>query len=240
VLTDNVFNVRNNQSGLNLDFMTYAAYMAAGEDPKALLNGTLMLEQTQLIFTRFFQHYVSLNVDLEKGGWAYQPIGASMDDIGPVSEPYIRFSNFTPPTAYKQLNTNRTASAMLSARVEVLEMNAAATWLSIAILIYLCLTALIVAATQRYYLGSLGTQLESMADMLVLIAGSDKLLSLVREKGPDALKKEDIYTKLDWFRGEDGKLRYAIEIAEPPIGKDASGKLGYEMLSLHETFRRRK
>jgi Mn2+/Fe2+ NRAMP family transporter len=146
ILKDNVFNVRSNQSSLNLDFPSYAAYIAVGEDPRAILNRSLLLNQTQRIFTLFFQHFVSLDVDIGQGGWAYQQIGASLDGIGPFADAYIS-SVYTPPTGYRQLNTNRTAGIILPTRIEGLELNPVATWLSIAILVCLCLVGLLVAVT---------------------------------------------------------------------------------------------
>jgi hypothetical protein len=198
--------------------MSYAAYIAAGEDPKALLNSTFMKEQTENIFTRFFQHYVSLEVSFERGYWAYQPIGATLDGVGPVADNYYFGTNYTPPTGYKQLNTNRTADAVLSTRVEILDMDPVATWLSIAILIYLCLVALVVAATQRHYVGSLDIKIECMADMLGLVAGSDELLRLVSEKGVQGLRNNrNLHARLQTFHSKDGTLEHMVEVVGPSI-----------------------
>jgi hypothetical protein len=213
--------------------MSYAAYVAAGEDPKVLLNRTFLLEQTQRIFTRFFQHYVSSEINHVNGSWAYQPIGATLNDIGPVANAYVSQQDFKSPTGYRQLNTNHTATAILSTHVEILEMDPAATWLSIAILIYLCLVTLVLAATQRYYVGSLGIKVKCIADILALITRSEELMRLIREEGVDALKKLDIYVKLNPFRGKDGRVYYAIEILDPPANNHADGLRGYELSLLH-------
>lgn len=70
-------------------------------------------------------------------------------------------------------------------------------------------------AMQQRYLGGLIQDMECIADVLVLIAGSNRLLALVREKGMDAIMKEDkIHTRLGWFEDSEGKKRWGIEVAE--------------------------
>lgn len=214
---DKVFNIRTNESGLNLDFMSYASYLHAGRDADALLDYGTLLNQTQHTFSTFFQHYVSSSVSIESGGWAYQPIGAQLIDIGPPAQ------GFTPNQKgsgrdYPHLNTDRTANVSVSVRAEVIRMNPVATWLSIGILIWLTTTTLILTVVQRRYLGSMIRNVESIADVLVLIAGSSKLLKLVRERGVEKLKSDrDIYTRLGWFTGEDGRRRWGIEVVERDV-----------------------
>jgi hypothetical protein len=56
---------------------------------------------------------------------------------------------------------------------------------------------------------------ECVADMLVLIAGSERLLAVIREKGVDIILKEDkILTRLGWFRDPDGMMRWRVELVE--------------------------
>ena len=151
-LTDDVFNIRDNVTGLTLDFMSYAAYIQAGRDSEALLDLDYMLKSTQKIFTLFFQHYVSSTYSLKTGGWAYQPIGENLNGLGAAANG--TFSQFNPDgTRAKKFselpaqNTNRTASATMSTRVEVLHMNPKAVWLCVALLIWLALTTIAVSYT---------------------------------------------------------------------------------------------
>ncbi|KAL5393093.1 hypothetical protein PMIN06_001716 [Paraphaeosphaeria minitans] len=215
---DMVFNIQDNVTGLNLDFMSYAAYVQADRDPKALLDLNYMLESTQRIFTLFFQHYVSSTYSLKTGGWAYQPIGANQDGLGAANETFPQFNpDGTRAKEVSELpaeHTNRTASATMSTRVEVLHMNPKAVWLCVALLIWLALTAILVCALQRWFFGDLRRNVESIADVLVLVAGSERLLAAVEKLGVEGLLKSDVQTRLGWFRTDDGRMRWGIEIAE--------------------------
>lgn len=216
---DNVFNIRDNTTGLTLDFMTYAAYVQAGRNPQALLDKDYMLESTKKLFTKFFQHYVSSTVSLKTGGWAYQPIGANIDELG--AQVNGTFPQFNPDgTRAKKLselpaqNTQRTATATMSTRVEVVHMNENAVYLCVGLLAWLALTAILVTALQRWFFGELRRGVESLADVLVLVAGSERLLAAVDRYGVEGLMKSNVKTRLGWFRTEDGKMRWGIEIVE--------------------------
>lgn len=218
-LEDQVFNIRNNQTGLNLDFMSYASYVQTGNDPQALLDKDTLLQQTQKTFTTFFQHYVSSTVSYETGGWAYQPIGASLKDLGPPApgiNPQFE-PNGKPVVQVADLpaqNTRRNATATMTTRVEVLRMNRTAFWLSVALFIWLALTTLLIAVLQRWYFGNLHHNIDCIADVLVLIAGSDNMLAMLKEKGVEGMMKENVNMKLRWFQGDDGAQRWGIEIVD--------------------------
>lgn len=212
------FNMKDNTTGFNVDFMSYASYAQAGSDPSALLDSNALIAQAQKVFSTFFQHYVGSKVSLETGGWAYQPIGSNLK----VKEPYKSISQLLPNGSVAPnfedvplQNTNRTVSATFSTQVPVLRINLVAFWVAAAILAWLLATLLVFAALQRRYLGGMRRNIECMADVFVLVAGSKQLLQLVREKGVDALVEEDnIYTRLGWFRDDDGTMRWRIEVVE--------------------------
>jgi hypothetical protein len=83
------------------------------------------------------------------------------------------------------------------------------------ILIWVIITIIILASVQRKYYGGMMRNMECIADVLVLIAGSERLLAIIREKGVDTILKEDkILTRLGWFRDADGTMRWRIELAE--------------------------
>ena len=175
-LDDNVFNIRNNITGLSLDFMSYAAYVQAGRNPEALLDKNTMLASTEKIFTKFFQHYVSSAVSLTTGGWAYQPIGANLNELGAVVNGTFPQLNpdGSPAKKFSELpaqDTQRTDTATMSSHVEVLHMNPTAVWLCVALLVWLALTTVVVVAMQRWYFGELRRNVETIADVLVLVAG---------------------------------------------------------------------
>jgi hypothetical protein len=216
---DDVFNIADNVTGLNLDFMSYAAYVQADRNAEALLDLDYMLESTQKIFTLFFQNFVSSTYSLKTGGWAYQTIGDNTNDLGAAVNG--TFPQFNPDgTRAKKVselpaqNTNRTASATISTRVQVVHMNPKAVWLCVGLLIWLAITTIIVCALQRWFFGDLRRNVETIADVLVLVAGSERLLAAVEKYGVEGLLNSDIKTRLGWFRTRDGKMRWGIEIVE--------------------------
>ncbi|KAF1960031.1 hypothetical protein CC80DRAFT_590362 [Byssothecium circinans] len=218
-LNDNVFNIRNNHTGLNLDFMSYASYMQVNKDAASLLDADVLLEQTQKTFTTFFQHHVSSTLSLKDGGWAFQPIGTNLNGIGIAVKgtPQQIAPNGKPAVPVSQLpalNTQRQFNATMTTRVEVLRMNRIAFIICMTLLGWLTITIMVVAALEKWYFGDLRRNVECIADVLVLVAGSEKLLALVREKGVDGLKGQDIKTRLGPFRDAEGKMRWGIEVVE--------------------------
>ncbi|KAF9694001.1 hypothetical protein EKO04_007782 [Ascochyta lentis] len=127
----------------------------------------------------------------------------------PGGKPAPRFQDTLPR------NTNRTATAILSTHVEILRMSPTAFWISTSILAWLVVTIVIFATVQRRYFGSMQRNVECIADVLVLIAGSERLLAIIREKGIETIVKEDsILTRLGWFRDPDGTMRWRIELVD--------------------------
>ena len=69
--------------------------------------------------------------------------------------------------------------------------------------------------------------IECIADVLVLIAGSERLLEVIREKGFDAIVKEDkMLTRMGWFRDADGTMRWRIDLVEESQVKVQPIRLG--------------
>lgn len=84
-LDDQAFNIRDSEKGLNLDFMTYSMYMKARQDPTAFTNVSALEDFAQKTFSTFFRNFVSSNVSLMTGSWAYQPINATLPaELGAV------------------------------------------------------------------------------------------------------------------------------------------------------------
>jgi hypothetical protein len=219
-LEDKVFNMRDNKTGLNVDFMSYATLMQVDHDPTRLLDAEVLLNESQKVFSTFFQHFASSTFPLDDGSWAYQRIGSRLQ-VGPpmVGEgpQYLPNGHLAPNFRdfARQDPNNRTTTATLSIRVEVLRMNVIAFWVASGILTWLIVSVIIFAALQRRYIGGMVRNVECIADVMVLIAGSQRLLELVEEKGIDELIKEDnIYTRLGWFRDTEGNMRWGIEVVE--------------------------
>ncbi|KAH6616889.1 hypothetical protein C7974DRAFT_319174 [Boeremia exigua] len=223
-LDDKVFNMRDNTTGLNMDFMSYAAYAQVKLDPTALLNADVLLNTSRKIFSTFFQHFANNNVSPKDGGYVYQPAGLH-DDMTP---PTINYKDAKPLTPNGDIaprfqdvhrNTNKTTSATLSTRVEILQINSVAFWIATSILIWLIVTITIFAAVQRRYYSGMMRNVECIADVLALIAGSDQLLAAVTEQGVDTmLTQNKILTRLGWFRDPDGTMRWRIEVVHGEEG----------------------
>jgi hypothetical protein len=218
-LEDMTFNIRDRDQGINVDFMTYAMYSLVGKDPEALLDVVKLSNATQRVFSTFFQHFASSSVSLKEGGFAYQPIGHTIEDPGPVYDigqvPISTFTDRLPANYsndYPRLNTVREANATVSMRIDVLHMNPTATWLSFAILFWLALTTIIVAAIERTHVKRLNRGMDTLGSVLVWIAGSDNLLQLVKDRDIEQLKKDrSVWTRLGWFRDSKGVVRWGIE-----------------------------
>lgn len=218
-LSGSTFNIRNNVTGLTLDFMSYAAYLQEDRDSAALLDEKTLMRNTQKIFSVFFQHYVSSNISFTGGGWVYQPIGANLKGLGaPVNGTFKQYNpDGSESPRFDDLpaqDTQRVADATISTRVEVLRMNRKAFWLCLALLIWLMITAIIVTALQRWFFGELRRGVDSIADVLVLVAGSERLLAAVEKYGVEGMVNSKFKTRLGWFRTDDGLMRWGIEIVE--------------------------
>lgn len=218
VLDDKVYNLRDNTTGVNLDFMSYAAYAEVGYDPQALLDPETLLKTSQKVFSAFFQHFVNNNITHKDGGWVYQPVGSHLKVEPPlINMPTQRTPSGAVAPKFESIsrNTNLTTAATLSTRVEVLSMNVVAFWISTSILIWLVVTITIFALVQRRQYSGMMRNIECVADVLVLVAGSERLLAVIKEKGIETIIKEDrVLTRLGWFRDPDGTVRWRCELVE--------------------------
>jgi hypothetical protein len=206
----NAFAFRDKNNGMSMDLMTYSMYLLAEKDPEALLNFTTLATYADRTFQTFFQHFVNSELSLSKGGFAYQPIGD--DSMGTIGQPLGTNGTITQEKKVPLLDTSRTVTASISHRIRVLHINVIATYLSAAILIWLIFTTLIVICLQRKYTSFLNRDVQLIADMLILIAGSDNFLELVAEKGVELKKNRDIKTMLGWFKDSDGQVRWGVEV----------------------------
>ena len=216
---DRVYNMRDNRTGLNVDFMSYASYAQANYDPTALLDPEILLNKSQKIFSAFFQHFVNNDISQENGSWAYQSIDSELEIAPPLKgmpasflpngEVAPRFEDIP------QRNTSRTAVGTLSTRIEVLRMNLVAFWISTSILAWLTVTLIVFIALQRRYLGGMMRNVECIADVLILISSSERLMGVIKEKGIDTILEDDqILTRLGWFKDPDGTMKWRIELTE--------------------------
>jgi len=101
-------------------------------------------------------------------------------------------------------------------RIEVLVMNETATWLSFAIILILIYTlvALIVSLEVVYPSHCVHRNVECLADVLAMVAGSDGLIELIQKNGIENLEKSDARTKLGWFKDRRGAVRWGVELED--------------------------
>ena len=197
--------------------MTYCIYALVGKNVDALKNGTLFAELVNRVFETFFQHFVSHNVSFTEPSRVYQSIGAQPDYMGQRifynrSDGYMRKGE---PIQYPILNTSRIVRASIEHEVEILSMNALATWMSVGILAWLILTALILLFTIPRYLRPLRRNVECMADIMALISGSKRFLGYVHERTIQDLKDDnEALLRLGWFKTKAGEMRWGVELIE--------------------------
>ncbi|KAE8162573.1 hypothetical protein BDV40DRAFT_312370 [Aspergillus tamarii] len=225
--TDNTFNIRDEARGLNLDFMSYSMYSLAGEDPAALLEPTVFSSLSSKTFSTFFQHFANSNLTMTRGSWVYQPINASLpSDLTPAVTDATLLGN-APLTDYQDeihpiSHTNRTVVVRVSKNVEMLQMNAVAVWLGVSILAWLIIATVIVTVFHRQYLRRLIRNVECLGDMLVLTAGSENLVHMIREMQAGRLTESEktcLCARLGWFQDDDGNVRWGVEMAEGYMGR---------------------
>lgn len=211
---------RDVNAGLELDFMSYASWIRSGKNNSVLLDEKSLRYHTEKTMSLFFQLFVS------KGGWAYQSIGQTLPDVGYPFQETTLLS--TTPDGQRAVNvsdlpsqnTRRTGdTAMILENVDVLRMNPIATFLCVAILVWLLGTTVVVAFLQKKYIElelRIGNA-QCIADVLALVAGSPKLLQRIRDRGVNSLlKSDDMYCQLGWFKSESGEMRWGIEVVDGP------------------------
>jgi hypothetical protein len=214
---DNAFVMRDTEIGMNMDLMTYSMYRLVNKDPRALLDYATLVTHANHTFQTFFQHFINNGLSLDQGGLGYQKIDDdSMDALG---EPVTWDGRILPQRKYASRNTNRTVEASVSHRIQVLHMNTTATYLSVAIIIWLIGTSAVVSCLQRKYTNPLIRDVQLIADILVLVAGSDRLLRLLEERGVALKNAHDVKTMLGWFKDKNGEVRWGIEVVG---GSDAA------------------
>jgi hypothetical protein len=161
-----------------MDFMSYSNYHLVDKDPSALLDPDILLRQSEKTFQTFFKHFTTTE--------RHTFYGTSMPAVYDIVEP-LHFDHFS-----------RQVNGTLSERIEILVMNETATWLSLTIifLLIVILIILIVSLQIVYPSTSMQRHVECLADVLLMVAGSDGLLRLVHERGVEGLKKSDVITRV--------------------------------------------
>lgn len=224
-LLDQAFNMR--APGLNVDYMSYAMLSLANGSHEALLDPLVLESTAQRVFEVMFQHFAHSDLDMKSGGHVYQNPSETLpvDMDGPTTtatskardrRQQLQFS--TIPSTINPTYVPDTVEVEVRREVEVLRMSTAAAIVCMSILAYLIVTSVILVTATRRYNKLLPSEIDSVADVAVLVAGSERLLELARQGAlqHDRQLKSDpkSLAKLGWFNGADGELRWGIELVE--------------------------
>lgn len=211
-LRDSTFNFR--MPGMNLDYMSYCMLAQVNQDKQALLDLETLNHHANGTFATFFQHYVSSNLSATAGGWAYQRIGAILpQDLGPTQNGQPEGN--PSPISY----TSRTVEAEVATEIKILKMSPLASWLSMSILVWLIITAILVLLVEKQYLARLHRGVNTIAYVAILIARSHAFLAHMENYGTDSKSANaDLKTKLGWFRDREGQERWDIELVANESG----------------------
>lgn len=182
------FNIRDTRKGINMDFMSYANYVLASENYTALLDVETLSKYSERTFQTFFKHFVV------SARWGDER--AAYERVDPQ-------------------NAQRT-KVTVSTRTKSLGMSKTATWLSLAIifLLIIILIVLMLSLEIVYPKTSMQRNIDCIADVLLMVAGSDDLVSFIQENDERVLKKSNAKTRLGWFRDKRGVVRWGIEFED--------------------------
>jgi hypothetical protein len=160
-------------------------------DPLALLDPATLEKYSQRTFQTFFQHFASKTKWIDGQSMVYK------------DAPDDRAGEFEVTTTQ---------------RIETLTMVASATWLSLAIIFILVIILSICIVTLKivYPHSIMRNNIECIADVLVLIEGSEALLQCAERHDANMLTDNGLRTRLGWFKDREGVVRYGVEIVDAP------------------------
>lgn len=216
-LDDQTFNIR--LPGLNLDYMSYSMFSLVDFDPTALLERVVLEKTAQQVFSTFFQHYASTSVATTTGGWAFQ----KLDERLPPDLTDVEDRSMVDPPANPR--AGEVVSVEVLQPVEVLQMSRVAAAIALAILFWLLVTTVALTYRSRNYKARLRWRIESIADVLMMVSGSERLIQLVKDKGLRETKDDpDAREILGEFTTEGGTTRWGIELVASSDKKSQSGE----------------
>lgn len=205
-LFDKTFNIR--QTGVNTDFMSYAAVALQNNNIERLLDPDILYSTSSKVFGTFFQHFVSNNISTEHGSYGFQSVSATL----PRDLPLILNEDSTAPTTYQDHNPTQHLSSTVNATIHVniqqLHMSPAAVYLSLSILAILLAITCWVYTRHRRYFKALPRDVDSLASVLGFVYASPKLLSWVAEHkhekdwGLGRGGEAEVVARMGWFDGD--------------------------------------
>ena len=212
-LDDQTFNIR--KQGMNLDYMSYSMFSLVEFDPTSLLNPTTMEQTAQQVFSTYFQHFASSSLTTAQGGWAFQKLDERLPaDLTDVTDN----STVSPPTHPR---TGEMVSVDVIQPVEVLRMSRVAAAIALAVLLWLLMSTSALAWRSKAYKARLRWRVETIADVLLMVAGSENLLAMLQDKGLGNMKADlNATAMLRDFTTKDGNVRWGIELTNGEVASD--------------------
>lgn len=213
---DRTFNIR--RPGLNVDYMSYSMLSLAGDDAQKLLDHATLSNLAGKTFSTFFQHFASSNVLANSsGGWVYQRPSETLPPD--LTEPLPQYNTTRAPSRVLQ-PVQPIIPGKISQPVEILRMSPVAVGLCLGILFWLLVTSILVIVLKGRYFAPLLRPFDSIADVALMVANSERYLELARLKGASGLQsdKSGFTTRLGWFRTSLGEVKWGIERADDDAG----------------------
>ncbi|KAK5047110.1 hypothetical protein LTR84_007053 [Exophiala bonariae] len=204
-LDDQTFNIR--EPGFNLDYMSYSMYSLVGFDPTALLDKGILEKKAQQVFSTFFQHFASTSVTTTGGGWAFQ----KLDERLPTDLTDVADRSMVDPPANPRAGEMVTVEVLQP--IEVLRMSRVAAAIALAILLWLLVTTVALTYRSQNYKARLRWRIETIADVIMMVSGSERLIELVKDKGSRGAKYDsDAREILGEFVTKAGTKRWGVEL----------------------------
>jgi hypothetical protein len=108
-----------------------------------------------------------------------------------------------------------TATAIVSQEFEALHMSPVAAWICIAILAWLIVTSILLLVFKNRYFSPLLRSVDTVADVAIMTANSERYLELARKKGASGLRADKSFrTRLGWYRTKEGHINWGLELAD--------------------------
>lgn len=219
-LDDRTFNFR--LPGLNVDFPSYTALNLVNGDKSALLDANRLGNVSSEVFSMFFKHFVHGEVKgnnglFINGTWGLQPFHAAIpDDLGPtmVYNPQTTNASYL-QNSFNVSTTSPETTAIVTTRIEQLDLSPVAVILCLCILALLILTAVVIFASLRIGggLNVLPRDVETLGSVIGFVYASERLLALSSDKAALPKGGSGELAKMGWFESG-GRRRWGVEIVD--------------------------
>lgn len=198
--------------GLNLDYMSYSMLSQVDGDRNVLLDPERLNEVANLVFSTYFQHYVSSNLSMTEGGWAYSPINETIpDDLAAIkSDVDTRISHSPTQSVFYG---NQSTSLHFTVSVEILQMSKSALWVSLGVFCSLLIILAVVFLRSSKMFRGLLRDIETPAEIAILVIQSRWLSKMDQQdhQGHQA-GESPCEVQLGWHKSPEGRDIWGFEM----------------------------